>query len=141
MGDRGSWSLGSPTLHQGNFSIPDPPLWCSSATADVAGAWRETDGYGNGRWQVVSLPFWAEDLLVGSFCLNTHSTSEAKSPLHSFNPAAASDMSGKKILFGAMEMLNTEDGAGKSSCFACGKALSQEIQGHENLSLPLHFCL
>lgn len=93
------------------------------------------------QWQVVSFPFWAEALLVGSFCLNTHSTSEAKSPLHSFNSGAASDMSGKKILFGAMEMLNTEDGAGKSSCFACRKALSQEIQGHENLSLPLQCCL
>ena len=103
-GDGGSWSLGSPKLCQGNFSIPDPPLWCSSAIAGGAGAWRETDGCGDGRWWVVSFPFWTEALLVGSFCLNTHGTSEAKSSLHSFNPGAASDVSGKKVPFGAMEM-------------------------------------
>ena len=117
--------------------IPDPPLWCSSAIAGVAGAWRETDGSGDGRWWVVSFPFWAEALLVGSFCLNTHGTSEVNSSLHSFNPGAASDVSGKKVPFGAMEMLSIEDVAGKSSRVACGTALSQEIQEHENLLLPL----
>lgn len=135
-GDRGSWSLVSPKLCQGNFSIPDPLLWYSSATADVAGAWRETDRYGDGRWWVVSFPLWAEALLVCSFCPNTHGTSEVKFLLHSFNPGAAYDVWGK-VLFGAMEMLSVEGVAGKSSRVACGKALSQEIQGHENLLLPL----
>lgn len=62
---------GQPKLCQGNFSIPDPPLWCSSATADVEGGWRGTDEYGDGKWQVVSFPIGAAALLVGSFCLNS----------------------------------------------------------------------
>lgn len=60
----------------------------------------ETDGYGDGRWRVVSFPLWAEDLLTGSFCLNTHGASKAKPPLHSFNTGTASTCQARRSRLG-----------------------------------------